>query len=117
MNTLPNFDELLELAKENPDAFETIRQQQIDQLINNADKKHQARLRGLQFQIDTQRQIHANSPMGACIKISKMMHESFSDLRVHLNQISDINDPILDHIEPTDIEHLQTADILAFPSS
>lgn len=122
MSDLPKFDELLKLAQENPEALEALRQEQIDQLIDNADENYQARLRGLQFQIDAQRQIHADSPMGACMKISKMMHESFAELRVYLNQLGNTNDPlrcyISDNIDQSDIQqNKKAADILAFPSS
>ena len=75
----PSFEELLELAKNNPESLERLRQRLIDQTIRQAPLNDQRRLRGLQFQIDAQRQIAPN-PMAACLKISKMMHESLSDL-------------------------------------
>ena len=48
----PSFEELLELAKNNPESLERLRQRLIDQTIRQAPLNDQRRLRGLQFQID-----------------------------------------------------------------
>lgn len=85
---LPDFDELLLLAQSDPKKLETLRQEMCEELINSAPHEKQRRLRGLQFQIDMERE-KSTSPMGACIRISQMMHESFDELRVHLNQLSE----------------------------
>ncbi|WP_096087237.1 DUF3135 domain-containing protein [Agaribacterium haliotis] len=79
-STLPNHSELSKLARENPEALEALRQREIDQLIAGAPAEYQRRLRGLQFQIDSKRQLHSN-PMGACIEISRMMMQSVAKLR------------------------------------
>ncbi|GAB1256537.1 DUF3135 domain-containing protein [Aurantivibrio plasticivorans] len=88
MQDLPDFDTLKNLAAEDPDALEALRQQHVDALISSAPAEHQRRLRGLQFQIDAQRQIHSQ-PMSACIKISQMMYESFTEMRYLLNEMTD----------------------------
>jgi len=84
---LPDFDTLKQLAEQNPKALEDLRQQFINDLINNASPDLQRRLRGLQFQIDAQRRIHKN-PLAACIKLSEMMYDSFSELRYALNDVT-----------------------------
>lgn len=119
MLELPNFDELVTLAQENPDALEALRQEHIDAIINSANSDNQQRLRGLQFQIDAQRQIHKSSPMGSCMKISQLMHECFAELRGHLNQISGANDPLREFSRAIEAEVDKTttpANVLAFPS-
>jgi selenocysteine-specific translation elongation factor len=120
MSELPKFDELMKLAQNNPEALEALRQEHVNALIDNAPEADKTRLRGLQFQIDAQRKIHNHSPMGACLKISKMMQESFADLRVHLNNLSNTNDPLRDYIDTSmdhsDMSQNKMADILAFPS-
>ncbi len=85
MKDLPEFDELMRLAKEDPEALERLRQEAIEDLISNAPEQHQRRLRGLQFQVDMERQ-KAKNPMDSCIKISRLMHDSFSKLRDTLNE-------------------------------
>lgn len=117
MSGLPKFDELMKLAQEQPEQLEALRQEHIDQLINNADERHQQRLRGLQFQIDSQRKIHNSSPMGACMKIGKMMHESFAELRAYLNEATSLNDPLRDLVDRSDINTNKAANVIAFPSS
>lgn len=112
---LPKFDELLKLAQHNPEALEELRQQHISALIDSAPAEYQNRLRGIQFQIDAQRQIHSESPLGACVKISKMMHESFAELRGYLNQFSGQHDPLRSIAEESESVEAKPADILAFP--
>lgn len=82
---LPNFDILLDMAKNNPDALERLRIDLCEQVIHDAPESSRRKLRGLQFRIDMERR-KAKSAMSACINISGMMHESFERLRESLNQ-------------------------------
>ncbi|WP_185231497.1 DUF3135 domain-containing protein [Teredinibacter franksiae] len=84
MNKRPNFDQLIRLAEHQPEALEAFRKREIEALIDSAPESYQRRLRGLQFQVDAQRQIH-KTPMGACVAISKMMHDSLNQLNHYLN--------------------------------
>ncbi len=84
-NGLPSFDQLLEIARHNPDQLEAIRQQEVEALIARAPVHLQRRLRGLQFQIDCQRSMH-KSPMGSCLAISKMMLNSLDELNSALHR-------------------------------
>ncbi|WP_371194104.1 DUF3135 domain-containing protein [Glaciecola sp. SC05] len=94
MSSELDFDYLSKLYQTDPEKFEELRAKEIEALIESASSKSQTRLRGLQFQIDAQREIHKNSSLGACIAISKMMHESFEELRFHLNEAANIKDPL-----------------------
>lgn len=82
---LPDFNELLALYEANPQALEQLRKTLVNDLIDRAAPNTQARLRGLQFQIDAQRQLSSN-PLGACVRMSKMMNQSFSQLVQKLNR-------------------------------
>ncbi len=77
---LPSFERLREMAIQDPDALERLRQEYVEAIINKAPEAYRLRLEGLQFQIDGQRRLSKN-PMSACINISKMMHESLYQLR------------------------------------
>ncbi|MBA1146730.1 DUF3135 domain-containing protein [Ectothiorhodospiraceae bacterium WFHF3C12] len=70
-----DFDEWSRLAREDPSGFEACRSRAIEDLISQAPGHRQARLRGLQWQID---QVRATSgtPLAACLRISNMMWES-----------------------------------------
>jgi len=80
---LPDFDELTEMAQQDPDQLEALRLQIIEETISQAEEYNQRKLRGLQFHIDMEIR-RAKSPMAACIKISGMMHHSLQDLRTGL---------------------------------
>jgi hypothetical protein len=114
MSNYPSFNDLLKLAQENPEALEKFRQEQVELIINRAPVKHRQRLRGLQFQIDAQRARHINSPMGACLKISQMMHDSFEDLRAWLDKITASNDLIGHGLADSTQNHQLNAKIIQF---
>lgn len=103
---LPDFDTLKDLAKNDPDSLERLRQEHVAAIINRAPPEIQQRLRGLQFQIDAQRKIHS-SPMAACIKISQMMYESFTELRVMLNEVGSPKESKATELEPKLAEILE----------
>jgi len=84
LDELKNFDQMRELAERNPEALESWRKKEIDSIINSAPDHLRKRLRGLQFQIDCKRQSQ-KTHLGACISISKMMHESVAKLNAVLN--------------------------------
>lgn len=80
---LPSFDELVVMANEQPEALEALRQNLVNEVIDQAQPHTQSRLRGLQFQIDAQRSI-AKTPLAACVKLSSMMMDSFEKMRQEL---------------------------------
>lgn len=80
-----SFDELKDLAVNDPAAFEAYRSSQIEAAISSAPSHMQRRLRGIQFQVDAQRQLH-NNPMGSCVKVYEMMQKSLGELSQILNE-------------------------------
>jgi len=67
-----DFDQWLKLANTDMSAFEALRRATINQVIEQAPEDQQERLRRLQWRIDQERRL-CKSPMGACIRISRMM--------------------------------------------
>lgn len=82
-NQNPDHAELSRLARDDPEAFEAVRQQLIGDLIHRAPEKIQRRLEGLQFRVDHIRRRSRNS-LGATVKIYQMMWHSFMTLRHEL---------------------------------
>ncbi len=80
----PTFDELMALAEKSPDKLEEYRLREISRIIDSAPERLRKRLHGLQFQINCQIELHS-TPLGACMAISKMMHESLAKLNDALN--------------------------------
>jgi len=87
---LPHFKILERMAKEDPEGLEQLRLAHVEAIIADAGLANERRLRGLQFQIDAIRRVSAN-PMAACIRISKLMHDSLIDLNGVLQ--SDVTPP------------------------
>jgi len=77
---LPAFDVLVDLARNDPDRLETLRQNLTKHIINSADTdEKRKRLAGLQFRVDLERQ-RARTPLAATIKLSEMMCLSLAEL-------------------------------------
>ena len=70
-----NFDQWADMAKRNPAQFESMRQQVIDDLIDQAPEHLRQRMEGLQWQIDQIRN-RATNPMAACLRISQKMWDN-----------------------------------------
>jgi hypothetical protein len=81
-NTLKilDFDIAMELARTDPEAFEQYRQDVIEALIARAAERNRQHLRCLQWRIDQERE-RAATPYAACIKLYRMMWESFAGER------------------------------------
>lgn len=83
MSILPSFDEMRAM---DPKDLEELRLKKIKEIIDSAPITMQRKLHGLQWQIDTARDL-AKTPMGACISLSRMMHDSLLQLKDVLNAI------------------------------
>jgi len=103
-----DFDQLKDLAVSDPKAFEAYRTQQVEAAISNAPSHMQRRLRGIQFQVDSQRQLHSN-PMGSCVKVYQMMQNSLSEL----NQI--LKDQGQVALELSSTTPQNNANVISFP--
>jgi hypothetical protein len=84
MSSWPNPEELIRLAKQDPEALEALRLREVESVIQGAPPSLQKRLRGLQFQIDAKRRT-SKSALGACMAISHMMLDSVYALNDALN--------------------------------
>ena len=77
---MPTFDELRDLAQRDPEGFERLRKELIDDFISRSRENHQRRLRGRQFVIEARRRV-AGSPMKALLDIQGMMYDSVISLQ------------------------------------
>ncbi|QOJ24787.1 MAG: DUF3135 domain-containing protein [Gammaproteobacteria bacterium] len=67
-----DFDQWCRIAQSEPERFEAMRQQMINDLIARAPSHLKPRMTGLQWQVDQIRNQAAN-PMAACVQISQKM--------------------------------------------
>lgn len=86
---IQDFDEWMDLAKNNPDEFEAKRLRKIEAFLSKVPEEKLQRLRGLQWQIDQTRKL-AHTPMASCIAISNMMWESAHRLKEHHYELVDL---------------------------
>lgn len=86
----PDHDALSTLARDDPEAFENLRQKLVGDLIDRAPDAIKRRLQGLQFRIDHIHRRSGNS-LGATVKIYRMMWQSF--LRLH-DELTNFREPV-----------------------
>jgi len=72
-----DFDEAMELARKDPEAFEQYRRDVIEALIARAPERNRQHLRCLQWRIEQERKL-ASNPIAACVKLYQMMWDSFA---------------------------------------
>ncbi|MGM0769636.1 MAG: DUF3135 domain-containing protein [Pseudomonadota bacterium] len=77
---MPTFDEFRDLLQRDPDGFEALRAQLIEDCIGRSSLSNQRRLRGLQFVIDARRRV-ASTPVKALMDIQAMMYDSLFALQ------------------------------------
>ncbi|MGA0839562.1 MAG: DUF3135 domain-containing protein [Pseudomonadales bacterium] len=78
---LPNFDMLLDLARNDPGELENLRNRLTEMVIANAQNPDsQRKLRGLQFRINAEIR-RSRSPLDAALRVSDLMCRSLTRLR------------------------------------
>ena len=84
-----NFKEWAELAQSDPDRFEARRSRILNEAIRRVPSDRQQMLRGLQWRVDRIRELK-RTPLAACIAISDMMWDAFSDLHHSYTELAEI---------------------------
>ena len=78
-----SFDDMMFLSEHAPQVLEQFRLRVCEEVIESAPANMRHRLEGLQFVVDMERE-RSQSPLDACVRISKMMHDSLNDLSLAL---------------------------------
>lgn len=79
MAPLPEFEQLVALAKRDPEAFERFRQATCQQFIATTPHNHRHRLAAVQNRVEMALS-RAKTPLAGLIKVSGMMHDSLYQL-------------------------------------
>jgi hypothetical protein len=86
------FGDWVRLARTDPAAFESLRRGLIDNLIAEAPEERRTRLRCVQWRIDQER-ARAQTPLGACLRVSRMMWDSVLGGGGLVEQLHQLSDP------------------------
>ena len=86
-SVLDDFEKLSRLARNDPLAFEQLRKQLIEQLIQDAPQARQINMRRFQWRIEQETRHHRNS-LGRCVKLSSMMTERLDYLRLQIDKLT-----------------------------
>lgn len=111
--TLPSHQTLSQLACDDPQAFEALRNTLINDCIDGAPEKLQHHLRQIQFRVEGIRRL-SRSPLGALVKIQAMMWDSFLKMNEELQDFSlSSKAPLLFRERKTEV-HTKSAKIMKF---
>lgn len=107
-----DFDILKELAENNPDHFEEVRQEIISDFIQSLPEERRHRMECLQWRIDRTRE-KSKTALAACMAITEMMWESFEQLNTLFMEIksSESNSSVMSSAT------LHTAKIIPFKTA
>jgi len=84
--TLPAFEVLAELGRRDPAALQALGRLLTDDVIKHAPHpESRRRLEGLKFRIEMERR-RSPDALSACVRLSRLMHESLSELHTVLNE-------------------------------
>jgi hypothetical protein len=81
-----DFDAWVELARQDPQAFEEKRKNIIETAIQGAPEQQQQRLRCLQWKLDKIRE-SSRTPMMACLQINRLLWENVTGEHGLLNSL------------------------------
>lgn len=111
-----DFDDWVDLARDDVDAFEQRRVACIEAMIARASEPNQSRLRCLQWRIEMERQ-RTRTPLQACLRLSAMMWDSLLDDNTGLHSALDnlAKTVISDATLSSALEPAPSAKILSFP--
>lgn len=84
--TLPDFDTLRVMAKNDPEGLENLRIALCNKVIDEAPNHAKPRLQGLMFQINSRRSLAA-SELEACEELSSMMQQSLQRMQSMLKDL------------------------------
>lgn len=85
---LPDFDTLVALHRDSPEAFDQLRRKLLAEAVETAPIQHRPVLKNVLVRIEEAHNAAA-TPLEAAIIASRMMHESVGSLSVAWNQLQD----------------------------
>ena len=81
---MENFDQLSEMAKHDPEAFEVVRKQIISNEIGRLPEARKRNMQRFQWRIDQEANKHAEG-LGRCMKLTGLMWSNIDNLKVQLD--------------------------------
>jgi hypothetical protein len=106
--TMLDFDEAVELARKDPDAFEQYRLDAIEALIDSVPEGKRQNLRRLQWRIEQVRKLAPN-PIAACVKLQQMMWDSLAGDNGLIDALANLRNPGRSQNRP-----MSSAEVLKF---
>lgn len=91
---LPSHEELARLARDDPAAYEALRQELIADFIEHAPMRLQSRLRGVQFRVDQVRAL-SRTALGSTVRVYELMWKSLHTLNFHLREVTALHDDLM----------------------
>lgn len=90
MDKFPSVDELIKMAKEDPEKLNALQKSESQKIIDKASPENKMKLEGLQFKINMIKRKNKNNQTKTMIELHEMMKESFNKLSEELKVFQDV---------------------------
>ena len=80
MEKFPSVDELIKMAKEDPEALDALQKRESQKIIDNAAPENKVKLEGIQFKVDMIKRKNKDKHTKTHLEVSDMMWEAFYEM-------------------------------------
>jgi len=84
MDKFPSVDELIKMAKENPEKLDALQKSESQKIIDRASPKNKVKLEGIQFKIDMIKRKNKDNNIKTAMALNHLMWESFEKMNEEL---------------------------------
>lgn len=84
MDKFPSVDELIKMAKEDPEKLNALQKSESQKIIDRASPENKVKLEGIQFKIDMIKRKNKGNQTKTMIELNGIMKESFNKLSEEL---------------------------------
>lgn len=84
MDKFPSVDELIRMAKEDPEKLNELQKNESQKIIDRANPENKVKLEGIQFKIDMIKRKNKNNQTKTMLELNGLMKESYNKLAEEL---------------------------------
>lgn len=86
MDKFPTVDELIKMAKENPEMLDELQKKESQKIIDNSTPENKIKLEGIQFKVNMMKRKNKDKHMKSHLEMADMMWESFHEMNEKLQE-------------------------------
>jgi hypothetical protein len=92
MDNFPSVNELIEMAKNNPELLDELQKKESQKIIDNASSENKSKLEGIQFKVDMIKRKNKKNLTKTNLELSDMLWESFHSMNNELQAFREVQE-------------------------